>query len=118
MLSDHRAIMTDNNMSSLSSEDQAEFQYRFPRGSWWLGIAHSHPDLSNTQTLQTIRPGSSFQDRYVPHPINQNRNQSSQAPSSFQDTRAIHPIDQPPSYNSIGPLPPSYPNGQGMFNSV
>ena len=110
--------MTDNNMSSLSSGDQAELQSRFPQASWWLRIASSHPNLSNTQTPQTTQPASSFRDQHVPHPISPNRNQSSQAPLLLQDAYAAHSVDQPPPYNSVGPSSPSYSDTQGMFNSA
>lgn len=69
-----------------------------------------HLGLLNTQTSQPAQPASSFQDRYVPHSISLNRNQSIRVPSSFGDTYTVHPADQPPPYISVKPLPPLYPN--------
>lgn len=102
--------MAENIGSHLSSAEQAEFQHHFPRMSWWLGMAPSHPNYPDTQTSQ---PASFHWDQYVAYHINQTvqtpgQSQSFQARSSCWDPHAVHPIDQPPCYNPIRHVLPHY----------
>ena len=82
--------MAENNGSHLSIAQQAELQRRFPRMSWWLGMAPSHPNFP--------RPASSHWDQYAASSYHVNQTVQNQSQL----------VGQPPHYNSIGPAPPHY----------